>query len=133
MMEGLKNSVFSKVLQVLLIGYFLISSLNLSNNLNRVATTNDDIHTKDCVVWSMVKKMLKCNTAAEEFEDSDNEAGCGNSNKIKLAVDYLIPGCSGLMLSYSPTISGKKLYAAETNPAGILHNRIHVPPPEITL
>lgn len=133
MMEGLKNSVFSKVLQVLLIGYFLISSLNLSNNLNRVATTNDDIHKKDCVVWSMVKKMLKCNTAAEEFEDSDNEAGCGNSNKIKLAVDYIIPGCSGFMLSYTIKASGKKLYSTETNSAGILHNRIHVPPPEITI
>jgi len=133
MMKGLKNSVFSKVLQVLLIGYFLISSLNLSNSLNRIATANNDIHKKDCVVWGMVKKMLKCNTAAEEFEDADNEAGCGNGNKIKLTVDYIVPPCSGLMIGYTVKTSGKKLYATQTNTTGILHNRIHVPPPESTL
>lgn len=128
MLEQLKNSVLSKVLQVLLTGYFLISSLNLSQSLGRIATTNTDVHKKESTVWHLVKKMLKCNTSAEEYEDGENE--CGNANKIKLAIDYFLPLQTGLALCNAYTTSVKKNYFSKFDLNGILCNKIHVPPPE---
>lgn len=128
MMDRLKNSVFSKVLQVLLIGYFLISSLNLSQSIAKITTQHTDVHKKESVVWNFVKKMLKCNTSAEEYEDGENEP-C-NANKIKLAIDYLLPLQTGIALCHAYTASVKKIYFSQFGLNGILHSKIHVPPPE---
>ena len=132
MMEQLKNSVLSKVLQVLLTGYFLISSLNLNQSFSRIATTDTDVHKKESIVWHLVKKMLKCNTSAEEYEDGENEP-CNSNNKIKLTIDYLLPLQTGIALCHAYTASEKKIYFSQFGLNGILCNKIHVPPPEITL
>jgi len=131
-MNRLKNSLFSKVLHVLLIGYFIISSLNLSQSINRIATQDTDVHKKESAVWGIFKKMLKCNTSAEEFEDCDNEQAKDN-NKIKLVVDYIIPGQTGILLCDAFAVSAKKIYLTQTGLNGILYNKIHLPPPEVTL
>ena len=128
-MNNLKNSIFSKVLQVLLIGYFLISSLSLSHNLSRIATKNTDVHKIENVVWSIFKKFIKYSCSAEELEDSDNESGV-SSNKMKLTADYLLPNLAGIVLCHECTNLTKKVYAAQSDFSGILDNKIHVPPPD---
>ena len=125
MMNQLKNSVFSKVLQVLLIGYFLISSLNLSNTITRVTTKNTDIHKKESAVWSLCKKFIKCNAGEEEIEDES--AGC--NNKIKLTIDYLVPVQAAIYHHVFAT-SVNKIYLTDCNLNGILYNKIYLPPPE---
>lgn len=130
MMHSLKNSVFSKVLQVLLVGYFLISSLNLSNTIKTVTSSPDGTHKKECVAWGIFKKMFKCSNTSEEIEDGNDAQGFGNSGKVKLTVDYLIPGHSGYILSYVPKVSGEKVFITEAIFSSILYNKIHLPPPE---
>jgi len=132
MMNQLKNSVISKVLQVLLIGYFLISSLSLSQNLSRIATKDADVHKKENIVWNIFKKVIKCGCNAEELEDSDNEPGA-NNNKIKLTSDYLLPSQAALMLSCAHIDFVKKIYINQSDLSGILYNKIHLPPPERTV
>ena len=128
-MNNLKNSIFSKVLQVLLIGYFLINSLSLSHNLSRIATKNTDVHKIEHVVWSIFKKFIKYSCSAEELEDSDNESGV-SSNKMKLTADYLLPNLAGIVLCHECPNLTKKVYATQSDFSGILHNKIHVPPPD---
>jgi len=129
MMNNFKNSVFSKVLQVLLIGYFLISSLSLSHNFSRIASKNTDVHKKENVVWNIFKKFLKCSGSAEELEDSDNESGVSN-NKIKLTAEYLMPTHAGIQFCHVYIDSAKKVYLTQSDFSGILYNKVHVPPPE---
>ena len=132
MMEQLKNSGFSRVLQVLLIGYFLISSLNLSQSLNKISSHEADVHKKESIVWHIFKKMLKCNVGAEEYEDCDNEPNNSNNN-IKLVVDYILPVQMGIIAYSSYKVSPKKIYFSHSDLTGILHSKIHVPPPEVIL
>ena len=131
MMEKLKNSVFSKVLQVLLIGYFLISSINLSNSPGRV-TQDTCVYKKESTVWAVFKKMLKCNGNAEEYDDCDNEPGT-SSNKVKLTTDYLLPFHAGVMPCLSYTATQNKIYLTQPDFNGSLYTKIHLPPPEFTL
>jgi hypothetical protein len=132
MMEIIKNSKFSSVLQVLLIGYFLISSLNLSNNLSNIPTNEADIQAKESVVWNIFKKMLKCTTGSEEIEDSDYEAG-KNSNTIKLIIDYLVPNQTVLALCNAFTINVKAIYCRQSGLHANFYNEIHLPPPDLSL
>jgi len=128
-MKSLKNNVLSKVLQVLLIGYFLISSLNLANTIKTVTASAG----KECLAWGVFKKMLKCSKTAEEFEDESECAGCGGEGKVKLTVDYLMPGHAPFMPGIDYKVSGKRIFLTQTNYSGILYNKIHLPPPEITI
>lgn len=130
MMNRLKNSIYSKVLQVLLIGYFLISSLNISQNLTGIATKDTNVHKKENVMWSVFKKLLKCSNNCEEYEDNDNEAGESNG-KIKVSLDYIMPCNAGITFCYAYRYSVNKIYLAAPDLNGILYNKIHVPPPEI--
>lgn len=133
MMHKLKNSVLSKALRVLLAGYFLISSLNLSNTVKTVTSATDNVQKKECMAWGVFKKLLKCNSASEEFEDGNDGPGCGSTGKVKLAVDYLIPGHTGCMLGFTPEVLDKKIFLANTISRSILYNKIHLRPPELTI
>jgi hypothetical protein len=132
MMEIIKDSKFSSVLQVLLIGYFLISSLNLSNNLSNTLPNDADIQTNESVVWNIFKKMLKCTTGSEEVEDSDYEAG-KNSNTIKLIIDYLVPNQTVLALCQAFNINVKAIYCRQSGLHANFYNEIHLPPPDLSL
>lgn len=69
MLNTIKNSLFSKCLQVLLIGYFLISSLNVSNSFVRIIYDNADIHSVTGLTCNFLKKIFKCNAVQEEIDD----------------------------------------------------------------
>ncbi|MFP9097828.1 hypothetical protein ACLI09_02135 [Flavobacterium sp. RHBU_24] len=129
MIKSLRNNTLSKVLQVLLIGYFLISSLNLANTIKTVTASAG----KECVAWGVFKKMFKCSKTAEEFEDESECTGCGGEGKVKLTVDYLMPGHAPFMPVIDYKVSGKRIFLTETNYSGILYSKIHLPPPELTV
>jgi len=129
MIKMFRNSLLSKTLQVLLIGYFLISSLSLSHNLSRISATNTDVHKKDNVLLAVFKKFVKCSNNTEEMEDSDSESGY-SSNKVKLTADYLMPAQSGFILYNCNAGAVERLYSSHSILNGILYNKIHLPPPE---
>lgn len=127
-----KNSGFSKVLQVLLIGYFLMSSLNFAAKVSIANSNTDEVYKMESTVLGIFKKIFKCNSVAETFEDCDSESGCG-ANKIKLTVDYLIPFHGGVCMQYVHKTAGKQSYLSQNNFTESLYTKIHLPPPEISL
>jgi hypothetical protein len=132
MLNTIKNSLFSKCLQVLLIGYFLISSLNVSNSFVRIIYDNADIHSVTGLTCNFLKKIFKCNAIPEEIDDYEaKDTKATKQAKGTLLLDYLIPVDTSLAGLYFEIETQKRNYIENPIFSFGFHGKIHLRPPQI--
>ncbi|MCI9845607.1 hypothetical protein [Flavobacterium pectinovorum] len=131
MLSRIKNSILCKCLQALLIGYFLISSINVSNSFGRIIADNAETNTVKGITCNFLKKILKCDGIPEELDDYETK----ESKTAKLAkgvpsLDYLIPLNTSLTVLYFKISAKRKNYVDNQIFSFVFHGKIHLPPPE---
>lgn len=132
MLNRIKNSFFCKCLQVLLVGYFLISSLNISNSVVRIISDNAETYTVKGITCNFLKKIFKCDGIPEELDDCKAK----ESKTAKLAkgiqpLEYLISAESQMPnLCFLNEQKGKK-YIDNTVFSFGFHGKIDIPPPRL--
>lgn len=128
----IKNSLLCKCLLVLMTGYFLISSINISRSL--LPTINDatSFHSIESIAGNFFKKIFQCEAIAEELE----ELGSNECKTLKLAKgvalqDYLLPSDASWFRMQFQIEASPRNY--KNNPAFEFdfHGTIQVPPPRI--
>lgn len=130
MLSRIKNSVFCKCLQALLIGYFLISSINVSNSFGRIIADNTETGTVKGMTCNFLKKIFKCDGIPEELDDYETKET--KATKIAKGVpllDYLIPLNTSLSVLYFQISSNRKNYIDNQIFSFGFHGKIHLPPP----
>jgi hypothetical protein len=132
MLNRIKNSLVCKCLQVLLIGYFLMSSINIANNFGLIINENAAQGSISGITCNFLKKIFKCDAIPEELEDSKTK----DSKTTKLAkgipsMDYLIPLDASLHpVDFQIESVGKNYIDNPVFSFGF-HGKIHLPPPQI--
>lgn len=132
MLKKIKNSFFSKCLQVLLVGYFLISSLNISNSFGRIINDNAETYTVKGIACNFLKKVFKCDGIPEELDDYEaKDTKTAKLAKGTPAMEYLISIESMMPYFYFQIETKGKNYI--NNPIFSLgfHGKIHLPPPRM--
>ncbi len=132
MLNKIKNSFLCKCLQALLVGYFLISSLNISNSVSRILSDNAETYTVKGITCNFLKKIFKCDGIPEELDDYKTK----DTKTAKLAkgiplMEYLISSES-LMPNFGFLIESEgKKYIDNTIFSFGFHGKIDIPPPRI--
>lgn len=130
MLNKIKNSLFCKCLQVLLIGYFLMSSINISNNFGRIINENADVHSVKGITCSFLKKMFKCTGIVEEVDDYETKDTKTAKLKGIVLLDYLVPLHTGLLQLNLKIESKRKNYIENPIFSFGFHGKIHLRPPQ---
>lgn len=130
MLKRIKNSFFCKCLQVLLVGYFLISSLNISNSFGRIINDNAETYTVKGIACNFLKKVFKCDGIPEELDDYETK----DTKTAKLAkgipsMEYLISLESSMPNLYFLIEPKGKNYINNTIFSFGFHGKIDIPPP----
>lgn len=132
MLSQIRNSILCKCLQALLIGYFLMSSINISSTFGRIIKNNTETHTVKGITCNFLKKIFKCDGIPEELDDYETK----DTKTAKLAkgiplLDYLVPAHTSLAgLYFQMGTRGKKYIDNPIFSFGF-HGKIHVPPPRL--
>ncbi|PXY47140.1 hypothetical protein [Flavobacterium hydrophilum] len=131
MLSRIKNSILCKCLQALLIGYFLISSINISNSFGRIIADNAQTNTITGITCNILKKIFNCDGIPEELDDYETK----ETKTTKLAkgvpsLDYLIPLDASLPVLYFQISAKRKNYIDNQIFSFGFHGKIHLPPPE---
>ena len=131
MLSRIKNSILCKCLQALLIGYFLISSINISNSFGRIIADNAQTNTITGITCNFLKKIFNCDGIPEELDDYETK----ETKTTKLAkgvpsLDYLIPLDASLPVLYFQISAKRKNYIDNQIFSFGFHGKIHLPPPE---
>jgi len=131
MLNRIKNSFLCKCLQALLIGYFLMSSLNISNNCSRILNENSGLHSIKGITCDLLKKIFKCDGIPEELDDYETK----DSKTAKLAkgillLDYLVPAAASLTDLYFPIGTDGKDHIDNPVFSFGFHGKIHLRPPQ---
>ncbi|MGO4773254.1 hypothetical protein ACEN2I_16445 [Flavobacterium sp. W22_SRS_FK3] len=132
MLNKIKNSFLCKCLQALLIGYFLMSSINLADNFDRLVSYNVATDSIEGMTCNFLKKMFKCDGIAEEQDDYETkDSKTAKLGKSILLLDYLVPVNTSLNNLFFP--SGFKIKSYIENPVFSFgfHIKIHLQPPQI--
>jgi hypothetical protein len=134
MLNRIKNSLVCKCLQVLLIGYFLMSSINIANSFGLIINENAAQNSISGITCNFLKKILKCDAISEELEDSKTK----DSKTAKLAkgipsMDYIIPLDASLHPVDFQIESAGKNYIDNPIFSFGFHGEIHLPPPQIVI
>lgn len=132
MLNTIKNSLFSKCLQVLLIGYFLISSINVSNSFVQIIYDNADIHSVTGLTCNFLKKIFKCNATPEEIDETKDTKATKQA-KGTLLLDYLIPVDTSLAGLYFEIETKKRNYIENPIFSFGFHGKIHLRPPQFII
>lgn len=132
MLNKIKNSFLCKCLQALLIGYFLMSSINISSSFSQIINNNTEVDSVKGITCNFLKKIFKCDRIAEELDDYETK----DTKTAKLAkgivlLDYLVPFDAFLPGLYLQIASKAKNYT--DNPVFLFafHGKIYLPPPEM--
>lgn len=131
MLSIIKNSILCKCLQALLIGYFLMSSINISDNFDQLVSYNVETDSIKGMTCNFLKKMFKCDGIAEELDDYETkDSKTAKLGKIILPLDYLVPANTSLTDLYFP--SGFEVENYIDNPIFSFgfHGKIHLRPPQ---
>ncbi len=134
MLNKIRNSFLCKCLQALLVGYFLISSLNISNSVGRIINANAETYTVKGITCNFLKKIFKCDGIPEELDDYKTK----DTKTAKLAkgiplMEYLISSESLMPNFYFLIESEGKKYIDNTIFSFGFHGKIDIPPPRVNL
>lgn len=131
MLNRIKNSLLCKCLQVLLIGYFLMSSMNMSNALSEIIKENTEQDSIKGMTCNFLKKIFKCDGITEEKNDFESkDAKTAKVAKGIPSLDYLIPLSASLPDLYIKTGTQRKNYIDNAIFTFGFHGKIHLPPPQ---
>ncbi|MBW1655263.1 hypothetical protein GSY47_07700 [Flavobacterium quisquiliarum] len=132
MLNKIKNSFLCKCLQVLLVGYFLISSLNISNGVSRIINANAETYTVKGITCNFLKKIFKCDGIPEELDDyKTKDTKTAKLGKGIPAMEYLISAESLMPNLYFLIEQKGKKYIDNTNFSFGFHGKIDIPPPRV--
>jgi len=132
MLKKIKNSFFCKCLQVLLVGYFLISSLNISSSFGRIINDNAETYTVKGIACNFLKKVFKCDGITEELDDYETkDTKTAKLTKGIPAMEYLISLESAMPKLYFLKEQKGKNYINNTIFSLGFHGKIHLPPPRL--
>ncbi|KAF2516726.1 hypothetical protein [Flavobacterium foetidum] len=131
MLNKIKNSFLCKFLQVLLVGYFLISSLNIANSVGRIVADNSETQTAKGMACNFLKKIFKCDGIPEELDDYKTK----DSKTAKLAkgippMEYLLSSDTSMPNLYFLAEAKGKNYIDNPIFSFGFHGKIHLPPPQ---
>lgn len=134
MLNKIKNSLLCKCLQALLIGYFLMSSINISSSFGRIINENSETHSVKGITCNFLKKIFKCDGIPEELDDY----GAKDSKTTKLAkgmplMEYLVPLDASVPALYFKSGAKGKNYIDNTIFSFSFHGKIHLPPPRVII
>lgn len=130
MLNKIKNSFFCKCLQALLIGYFLLSSINISNNFGRIINENADVHSVKGITCNFLKKIFKCTGIVEEVDDYETKDTKTAKLKGIVLLDYLVPLHAALPQFSLKIESKRKNYIENSIFSFGFHGKIHLRPPQ---
>ena len=131
MLYKIKNSVFCKCLQALLIGYFLMSSINLSTNFSQIINDNAEVNSVKGMTCNFLKKIFKCDGIPEEVDDyKTKEAKTTKLAKGIVLLEYLIPLDASLAGLYFQNRPKRKNYIDNPLFLFAFHGKIYLPPPQ---
>lgn len=134
MLSKIKNSFLCKCLQVLLIGYFLMSSINISNSFFRLINDNAKEHSVKGITCNFLKKIFKCDGIPEERDDYETkETKTAKLAKGMFLLDYLVPLDTSVPGLYLQINSGGKNYVDNSTFLLGFHGKIDSPPPRIII
>lgn len=134
MLNKIKNSLFCKCLQALLIGYFLLSSINISSSFGRIINNNTELSSVKGMACNFLKKIFKCDGIPEELDDYETK----DSKTTKLAkgillLEYLIPLDASVPGLYFKIGSKGKNYIDNPIFSFGFHGKIHLRPPRVNV
>lgn len=128
-MTAIRNSMIGQCLKVLLIGYFLVNSLNLASSLDHVLVDGrESVYEDHGMFCSALKLFFDCEESIEEYEFDKQETK--NAKKGVMAFDYLIPGCNWASPTQSRLFYKSRVRLTDFDRKGGLYAKIHLPPPE---
>lgn len=132
MLDRVKNSFLCKCLQIMMIGYFSISSINIANSFSETINSTTELHSLKGMTCNLLKKIFKCDSTIEELEDFKTK----DCKTVKLAkgiplLDYLIPAEAYLPKLCAQLETASRNYMANKMFSFGFHGRINVPPPRI--
>jgi hypothetical protein len=132
MLNKIKNSLLCKYLQVLLVGYFLISSLNISSSFGRIIKDNAETYTVKGIACNFLKKVFKCDGVPEEVDDCETK----DTKTTKLAkgipaAEYLISIDNSIPRLYFLFETKGKNYVDNPIFSFGFHGKIHLRPPRM--
>jgi len=134
MLNRIKNSLLCKCLQALLIGYFLMSSINISGTFGRIINDNTETHSVKGMTCNFLKKIFKCDGIPEELDDYETK----DTKTTKLAkgillLEYLVPAYTSLA-GFSFQLKGqRKNYIDNAVFSFGFHGKIDLPPPRVII
>lgn len=132
MLNKIKNSFLCKCLQALLIGYFLMSSINLSDNFSQIINDNTEVNSVKGMTCNFLKKIFKCDGITEELDDYETkDAKTAKLAKGIILLEYLVPLDASVARLYFKNGTKRKNYV--DNPVFLFafHGKIYLPPPEM--
>lgn len=132
MLNKIKNSFLCKCLQALLIGYFLMSSINLSDNFSQIINGNAEVSSVKGMTCNFLKKIFKCDGITEELDDYETkDAKTTKLAKGIILLEYLVPLDASVARLYFKNGPKRKNYI--DNPVFLFafHGKIYLPPPEM--
>jgi hypothetical protein len=134
MLSRIKNSILCKCLQALLIGYFLINSINISNSFGRIITDTAQTNTITGITCNILKKIFNCEGIPEELDDYETkETKTAKLVKGVPSSDYLVPLDTSFPVLYFQISANRKSYTDNSVFLFGFHGKIHLPPPRFVV
>jgi len=129
MIHSIKNSNLQRCLGALLMGYFLMSSINISTSLDGLVSQNSVFHSSH-IAGNMLKMIFKCDGFPEEIDDYEAKTKSSAKGNGLLMHDYLVP--SQLCDAVPPAL---RLFQNKGCTGDVplqckFRGKIHLPPPE---
>ena len=116
---------------MLLIGYFLMSSINISDNFDRLVSYNVETDSIKGMTCNFLKKMFKCDGIAEELDDYETkDSKTTKLGKSILLLDYLVPSNNSLTDLHFQSGLEVKNYIDNPIFSFGFHGKIHLRPPQ---
>jgi len=114
------------------VGYFLISSLNISSSFGRIINDNAETYTVKGIACNFLKKVFKCDGITEELDDYETkDTKTAKLTKGIPAMEYLISLESAMPKLYFLKEQKGKNYINNTIFSLGFHGKIHLPPPRL--
>lgn len=134
MLHTIKNSILCKCVHALLIGYFLMSSINMSGTFSRLINNYSVENTFKGMTCNLLKKIFKCDGIPEELDDYETK----DTKTTKLAkgiplLEYLVPIDASVPGLYFKIGSKGKNYIDNPIFSFGFHGKIHLRPPRVII
>ncbi|WP_426485379.1 hypothetical protein [Flavobacterium sp. 2] len=131
MLSKIRNSIFCKCVHALLIGYFLMNSINFSGTFVRIVNNNTEQDSVKGITCNFLKKIFKCDGISEELDDYETKETKSTKQAKGIPLfEYIIPFDSALADLYFQVHAKGKNYINNPIFSFGFHGKIHLRPPQ---